>query len=422
MKKLPLLEIAAREEELYKCVNCGLCQSVCPTYLVTGHEGKTARGKILLMRGLLEDLLEPSVSISNIFDDCLTCYACQTVCPAGVKTERLWTSARQDLASSSLTTWIKRIGLRLTIGKPWIFNKLAHLAGLSFGFNRDNHRGAVLKGRLLFPFSGAPYLRSLKEEYEPVEEVSGSVGLLLGCSSNLFTPWVVDAAIKLLNAAGWRVIIPHDQVCCGAPAINNGDWKTAKRLAKENIQLFNDLEADYITSCDATCAGAFIKDYLEIFANDEEFLKEAKRLSSKTLQLGQLLDIALDANRLRFNPIKTSITIHDSCHSTHLTGGPGWRKLLQTIEGISIIEMNDSDHCCGFGGSYTFFHPNTAAKIAEQKLLNARETDVKQVLVGSPGCMIRLQSPGVNPQNNQDIEIRHVAELLAELVNTFTTD
>jgi len=408
-----LPEIAARSEELDKCVNCGLCQAVCPTYLVDGFEGLTARGKIVMMKRLLDGSLEPSSSVAELFDDCLTCYACQTVCPAGVKTQRLWTAARQDLAEYTVKTRLKRAGLRLSIGSPRLFNLAVRMAGMTAGFRLDNRHITGQRRWLLPIFRGAPYLPKLRTEYHPSGESVGTVGLLVGCSSNLTTPWVVDAVIKLLTRAGWKVLVPKEQLCCGAPAINNGDWQTARRLARHNIELFNRLEVDFITSPDATCVGAMEHDYPEIFAGDDRIVDEVRRLADRAVELGRLLFEALKEGRLNFRQLEASVTLHDSCHSTHIGGGGRWRELLGAIEGLELREMLDSDHCCGFGGSYTFLHHSTAVQIARRKLSRARETGADTVLVGSPGCLVSLQS-AADRQDRRDPEIRHAAELLAE--------
>lgn len=414
MKKLPLHEIASRSEELDKCVTCGLCQSVCPTYIADGHEGKTARGKIILLRGLLDGNLSPTSSIADIFDDCLTCYACQSVCPAGVKTERLWTSARYDLAEISSSTRKKRIGLRWTIGKPALFNILVEIAG-KFGFNPENPESVNLHKRIVLPFKGAPLLDSLKEEYLPEGTQIGTVAMLIGCSGNLFAPNVVKASIRLLTTFGWRVIIPKNQVCCGAPAINNQDWKTARKLARKNLDVFLSLDSDKITSPDATCTGAFMKDYNEIFSHNELVLPEVKKLASKTTQLSEILAESMTENKPIFKKYKSRVTLHDSCHSTHLTGGSGWRKILKQIDGLEIIEMLESDHCCGFGGSYSLFHRETAMKIADRKLSNSVKTGAELVLVGSPGCLIWLNSAKkLVPSGN--LKIQHVSELICNAI------
>jgi len=409
--KLALVETEARADELAKCVNCGLCQAVCPTYLVEGHEGKTARGKIELMRGMLDGRLKQSTGIADLVDDCVTCYACQTVCPAGVKTELLWTALRQDLASFATNTTKKRRALKWTVGSPKLMKLGVRRYGRMYGFNRQRPREAKL-GKFGLPvFNGAPYLDSLQELYPAIGEEVGRVGLLIGCSGNLSAPWAVDAALSLLRTVGWSVVVPKTQGCCGAPAINNGQWKLGRKLASRVIRLFDELGVDWVTSPDATCSSAMSTDYLNLFADDPDQLEAAMRLSAKTIELGNLIAKALDEGRLKFHPLKVAVTVHDSCHSIHLGGGNRWRDLLRAIPGLEIREMNESSVCCGFGGSYALMHPVTSERIAARKMTNAAQTGAEIVLVSSPGCQIRLQS--LETGAVEQPSIRYVAELLA---------
>ncbi len=409
----PLIETALRSDELNKCVTCGLCQAVCPTFLYSGSEGLTARGKIVMMRAMLDGALALSPSLAALFDDCLTCYACQSVCPSGVQTERLWTAARQDLADCYSTSQLKRWGLKWTIGKPWVFRLLVRLGGL-FGFAPDDPQGVDLDALLPLPFRGAPALRKLREEYPPVGESRGSVGMLLGCSVNLYEPHVAEGAIKLLTAAGYRVLIPKNQVCCGAPAINNSAWTTARKLALRTARLFNGLNVEVVTSCDATCAGAMINDYRELFLGEKIELAEVERLAAKTRQLGQVLQTAVDSGWLRFDTCDAKVTVHDSCHSTHYRQGKvNWRKVIQRVPGVVIVEMADAGHCCGFGGSYSFTHRRDSMAISEVKLRHAIATGAQEILVGSPGCALRLLSTQREVQANA-IKIRHAVNFLAD--------
>ena len=415
MGRQRLPEISLRTGELAKCTNCGLCLAVCPTYLVKGSEGLTARGKIALLKALLGNEIEPSAGIADLFDDCLTCYACQSVCPSDVRTQNLWTAVRQDMAGLSKSNRLKRLGLNWTIGKPKLFDFEVKSAGRVAGFDRSQRQAAKL-GRFGFPVCrGAPYLKQLKEEYPPHNDEIGSIGLLLGCSVNISTPWVADAVIYLLNSAGWRIIIPKEQVCCGAPAINNACWDLAKRLALENMAIFSDLGVNRVTSADATCAGAFKHDYLELFKSDVKTLTQVVEFSALTTELSALIAEAVDDGRLKFNPLEAIVTLHDSCHVTHVGGGSRWRSILEKIEGLDIRDLPDSDHCCGFGGSYAIFHNRTSVKIAERKAERVVESGADQVLVGSPGCLLRIQSI-MDDKSEHSIRIRHVAELLADVV------
>lgn len=413
MGRLNLLEIAARAEELDKCVNCGLCQAVCPTFLIERHEGRTARGKIALLKKLLEEQIEPSPSIADLADDCLTCYACQTVCPAGVKTERLWTAMREDLNVLSTTTKKKSLALRWTVGNPAVFRRVVRRLSNVEGFDRNRPSLARLSRYGLPIFKGAPYLDKVKEIYPAIGKEIGRVGLLIGCSGNLTAPWAVDSTITLLRQCGWTVVIPKDQGCCGAPAINNGQWKLAKRLARHNLAIFDNLDIQAVTSPDATCIAAMSHDYLNLFLGEETGEFSVERIAGKAIELSHLAAKALEEERIHFNPFKAVVTIHDSCHSTHVGKSARWRELLKAIPGLEIREMAESSLCCGFGGSFSVLHRETADKIADRKMNNAISTGAEIVIVGSPACQIRLQT---NNSGENQPQVRMAVELIAGMV------
>lgn len=231
-----------------------------------------------------------------------------------------------------------------------------------------------------------------------------------------FTPWILDSLIKLLVRGGWEVIISKKQGCCGAPAINNGEWSTAKKLAKKNINTFLDLGVDYITSPDATCVTVLANDYKEIFSSDDAMFEKSVMLSKLIVRPDKLIFDSLSSGDLSFSTAPFAVTIHDSCHETHTGSKANWRGILGQVDELKIVEMKNSDHCCGFGGSFSFRFPNEADKITKQKLSYTRNTGVRQVLVGSPGCLIKIQS-SVKLDSEQDIEVRHVTELLADIIN-----
>lgn len=411
MGRIDLIELEARREELTKCVNCGLCQAVCPTYLTDGYEGLTARGKIEIIRGMLASELTPSPQIADLADDCLSCYACKTVCPAGVDTARLWTAMRQDLGKLATTRGNKSRALKYSIGSPALMAAGARRIGRLYGFQREHPQAARL-GKFGLPvFNGAPYIDNLQEVYSPVGEPVGRVGLLIGCSGNLTTPWAVDAAITLLRGAGWEVIVPKEQGCCGAPAINNGQWKLARKLAAKTVSIFDSLGVHVVTSPDATCAASMGHDYDNLFLTSSNPPDGLNRFKGKVRPLDELVGDALDKGRYKFHPLKVDVTMHDSCHAVHFGAGKRWRELLKAIPGLNLVEMKESALCCGFGGSYSVMHRRTSDRIAERKMDHARTTGADILLVTSPGCQIRMQSQPADAAPMP--QVRFVAELIA---------
>lgn len=388
------LELSERRNELEKCVNCGLCQAVCPTYLLERHERLTARGKIILLRSLLRGDLPPSRQLADILDDCLTCYACQTVCPAGVQTRRLWAAARQDLAGLKVAGGLKRAVLRLTIGKPRMFA----VAARSLSVFRSEGRKMV---RLI-----------RRAEFGPAELRSGTVALLVGCSVWLAAPDLLGKTIGVLTAAGYRVVIPARQVCCGAPAVNNGDWATARKLADINLRVFGAVEADWVTSVDGTCLSALREDYVELFSGDEVRFRQSQDLAAKCEDLSRLVRAGLHRLHLGPYPVPTKVTVHDSCHVTHAGPKHVWSDLLQLVPNLQLAEMSGRALCCGFGGSFAIVHRAQAMEIAGRKLDEAVRVGADVICVGSPGCRVHLRSAA--RARGDELRIHHAVELIAE--------
>lgn len=412
MKTSQFHEISFRAEELSKCTRCGVCHSVCPVYLADSYEGKSAKGKIVLLTELLDNSLEPNGRIAKIFDDCLTCHACRTVCPAGVRTDRLWAATREDLKGKSLTTWIKRRIIRFTIGKPKLFNISIGAVGSMFGRDKELLKNSSAT-RGFFPFRGAPYSDLLESEYPPEGRSIGRVGLLVGCSSNIFAPSVVDASIRLLNACGFTVCIPNEQVCCGIPAINNGDWDTARKLAQKNINIFIDGKYDFVTSCDSTCASTLKSGYLDIFSGFGSLRKDAELLSEKTIQLSNLLMKNFDKLESKLQIAQSDLAVHNSCHEF---GDSNWSEILENLSQINTIDFENSSHCCGFGGSFSIMHSKTAAEIAEKKLSSFVESGAKKILIGSPGCCLHLKKYQ-DSLKYQDLKLEHVTDFLSSCLD-----
>ncbi|MFC2150341.1 (Fe-S)-binding protein [Calditrichota bacterium] len=398
--------------ELDKCVNCGLCQSVCPTYLTNNNESLTARGKIVLLKSMLDGKLEPSAKIADIFDNCLTCYACQTICPADVRTEKIWTSAREDLSRLSVKSKFKQQLLRFSIGKPAFLERLVRMASLAFGKDTSDHR-QINYSKFGFKLDKrAPYLSSIIGVHSPAGDIRGRVGLLVGCSGNYLYPAAVDATIKLLNICGWEVIVPKCQVCCGAPAINNGNWELARSLAEINASVFNELELDAVLSPDATCSSAIIHDYRRIFF---ETPNDVVRLANATQDLGAFIAASLANFPIEFHNRHYCIALQDSCHATHYTGNNSWREVLSQIKGITIDETSNSSNCCGFGGSYALMHRDSSVIIGRAKIKSVRQHGGNELVACSPGCVVHLQS-AANLEDDNNINVRHVAEIVADFL------
>lgn len=404
------------QQDLDRCINCGLCHGICPVYLMTGEESTSARGKINLLRALYSGELRPNSYLVHIFNRCLLCYGCQSVCPSGVLTENLWITSREFLARQVGQSLAKRVAFQGFLGQPGLLKIALKIvrAVQSLTFLKGIRYKHLPSGLTIPKLSTKTLLDTLPERVPATcDPPIGRVGYFMGCMSNYLLPDIAYAAISVLSKLGYEVIIPRQQLCCGAPAFNNGDFKTARKLAQWNINVFLDEDVDVVVSADGTCGGAFTHEYEKLFGeNDPKYREFKSRCSELLTMIMKRLNI-LQPDR---TPINKSVTIHDSCHLTHtqgITDAP--RKLMEAIPGVEVVEKVRSDHCCGFGGSFNLMFPDIAEEITSQRVTEVTKTDAQLVVASSPGCILKLREQ-VDRQK-LDIKVMHPLELLDESLN-----
>ena len=398
-------------QELERCNNCGLCHGICPVYLMTGDEGTSARGKINLLRALHAGEIEPNWHIVDVFNQCLLCYGCQSVCPVGIRTEKLWITAREILARQVGQTLAKRVAFQGFLGRSGMMKfALALIRAFQWLLFPKRVQYKHLPSGLTIPrLSSRTLLDGLPEQVPAATDPPlGRVGDFVGCMSNYLLPDIARSAIQVLSKLGYEVVIPHDQLCCGAPAFNNGDFKTARKLARWNIDVFMRANVDMIVTADATCGGAFTHEYEQLFGEDDPTYREFK---ARCPQILTLVAQRLDALRPELHPMKEHVTIHDSCHLCHTQGVTDEpRQILEAIPGMELVEKVRSDHCCGFGGSFMVMYPEVSDSITSKRMEEAVKTGVSTLVSSSPGCILKLKEQA--DRQGLDLRVLHPLELL----------
>ena len=247
----------------------------------------------------------------------------------------------------------------------------------------------------------------------PAPERRPHVGLFVTCLVDLFRPSVGFAAIKLLEAAGARVEVPRAQTCCGQPAYNSGDRKDAVAIARQVVETFEPF--DYVVAPSGSCTGMLRVHYPRLLADDPGFAERAEALAAKSFELTSFL-----VGVLGFTKVDTvfagSVTYHDSCSSLRELGV--WdapRQLLRSVDGLSLIELGESEICCGFGGAFSVKYPGISTAILDAKIRDIVDTGASTVLAGDLGCL--LQIAGRLARDREDVEARHVAEVLAGMTD-----
>jgi L-lactate dehydrogenase complex protein LldE len=233
------------------------------------------------------------------------------------------------------------------------------------------------------------------------------VGLFATCLVDMIRPRIGFAAAKLLEDAGCAVDVPL-QTCCGQPAFNSGDRKTAREVATQVIAAFE--QYDYVVVPSGSCAGQIILHYPELFEGDAVWSPRAKALAAKTFELTVFLsDVLKAAPKACFDG---AVTYHDSCSGLRELGIKAQpRRLLAAVEGLKIAEMKDPDVCCGFGGTFCVKYPDVSNKIVEKKTANIAASGATTLLAGDLGCLMNMA--GKLSREGRDVKVRHVAEVLA---------
>jgi len=239
------------------------------------------------------------------------------------------------------------------------------------------------------------------------------VGLFVTCLVDLFRPSVAFAAIKLIQDGGARVEVPRAQTCCGQPAYNSGDRKDAAAIARQVVETFEGF--DYVVAPSGSCAGMLRLHYPRLLADDPDYADRAAALAAKSFELTSFLVGVLKRGQVDA-AYPGSVTYHDSCSSLremHVREAP--RRLLNSVEGLTLIELGESEVCCGFGGAFSVKYPEISGAIVDAKLRDIAGTGAGTVLAGDLGCLMHIA--GRLAREGVDVEARHVAEVLAGMTD-----
>ncbi len=407
---------APSEADLSQCVRCGLCLQHCPTFVQTGLEAESPRGRLYLIRALSEGLIEATPNVVEHLDMCLQCRNCEAVCPSGVPYGRIMERARFQVAAGDrapLAWRLRRFFLREIIARP---RRLALLATLlrvyrASGVRALAERTPGLRGMVVLAptISGRPFSgRGLLARPEGVAR--HRVGLLIGCMMPLAYPRVHEATVRVLARNECVVNAPGDQVCCGALHAHNGDLETAMRLARRNIDAFLDEPCDAIVVNSAGC-GAAMKEYGDLLEHDEDYRERAREVSSLVKDVNEYL-VELPWAQPQ-SGVGATVTYQDSCHLAHaqlVSKAP--RELLDSIPGLRRIEMEHADRCCGSAGVYSLTQRQMSLALLEEKLDSIEKTGATIVATANPGCMTQLEA-GMR-RRGLPTRVVHVVELLDE--------
>ena len=412
---------AMREDPAFKealrCIKCGACSNVCPTYQVVGGHvfGHIYTGPIGLVVSPFHHGLD---SVAYEQQMCVGCNACDTVCPVGIPIASLITDVRALAVQRTGISWAKRVALSQWTTPQRIDRMTGWLSALQGPLRHGSlvrlPFGEIGKEKSLPAVAEQPLHYRAREitQTNPTHPVV-RVGLFPSCIVDHFLPGAGYAAARTLQALGADVHVVEGRRCCGLPHMNSGDRQNARAMAKEMIAALERVQADKLVAPSSSCAITMAQDYERILADEPEWAERARRLGERIVSFTRFAyDIAIERGTTG-RPLAIRATYHDACQSANvlnLHDEP--RELLRRVAGVQLTEMADSAVCCGFGGTFSFEHPDVANFVLETKLANIAATGADVVITDNPGCLTHLR--GGLDARGQRIKVRHVAEVLWE--------
>ncbi|MPZ98141.1 MAG: 4Fe-4S dicluster domain-containing protein [Dehalococcoidia bacterium] len=426
--------------DLQNCIHCGFCLPSCPTYVATGQELESPRGRLHLIQGVLTGRTEASDRLLGHLDLCLQCRACETACPSSVPYGRIMEDARAAIMANPARerprSWTvrafvlrevmarpRRLRAALTLGRlytrsglqratrgplrRWLPAPLARLESLAPVLDRAPFR---LTGVLTAEGREVRQGHHERSPGTPDGRGGSRVALLLGCVHGEMYPQMHEATVRVLAHLGCEVVAPPAQGCCGALHTHAGDAETARALARRNIAAFEAAEVDAIIVNAAGC-GAAMKEYGRLLRHDTMWHERAERFSSKVRDVLEFVAGRDFASGL--GPVEADVTIQDACHLAHaqrIREAP--RTILGAIPGLRLHEQATPDRCCGSAGIYSAVQSEMSATVLEAKMADISSTGASVICTANPGCTLQLQA-GVR-RSGYDAEVRHVIELLDE--------
>lgn len=368
--------------EISRCVKCGACRAVCPSFFAGRDEALSARGRMALVSAVLDGRLLASDIYRGLLSTCMNCLACEAACPSGVPVAEIVQAAKAHAVRESGPGIIDTI-IAGVVKHPTAFRAASRFAPAAL------HCSWTVK-------------KGTRKERSKKPGAKGMVAFFPGCAVEYLQPDIGQATIDVLNAFGYDAIIPEERMCCGRPLLSLGDVKAARELAERNSALLSELDVEAVVTACASCGLTFKREYPKLLrpgARRPAVLDIHEFLSGRTPEAS-------------LNPVNKTVTWHDPCH---LGRGQGLsktaREVLRSIPGLTLVEMKNADRCCGFGGVMRVAHRGLSDDIAEDKVKNIVATGAPIVVTGCPGC--RMQIADASKRKDLDIEVIHTVQLLS---------
>lgn len=415
---------APRDDDLYKCVHCGFCLNACPTYIETGLEMESPRGRIALMKGVAEGRLAMTESVVGHWDLCLQCRACEVACPSGVPYGRLMEATRAQVEAGFKRPFRERLGRSVgynnILTSPRRLRWVGRAAKL---YRRSGAQSLARRTGLLGMLPGdQEYLdKSLPELSKNFFVADGQVitaegqrrakvAMLAGCVMTLTHAPALEAAVRVLSRNGVEVHLTANQGCCGALNAHAGELESAREMARKNIDSFLTAIPDAVIVASAGC-GSTMKEYEELLHDDPAYREKAQHVAGLTKDIHEfLVELGLRGPK---GSLDYTVTYQDACHllnAQRISEAP--RQVLDAIPGITRVEMPEGAICCGSAGTYSITQKEMSQRLGDRKAANIQTTKADVVATGNPGCALQMTS--ALKRADADVKVRYVVELLDE--------
>ncbi len=403
-----------------RCIKCGACANVCPAYQVVGGHafGHVYTGPIGLVNTAFHHGIKAAAGPQSL---CLSCGACETVCPVDIPLPEQILQVRRRTAEEVGLPRSRRLGMRAYTSRRLfgLGTRLAAIAALPF--RRGRFTRAPFSGRFtswrtppaipLRPARSRAALRAESGAVAPTEASGRHVTLFMQCVSDRLAPEVVLATADLLRAAGCEVDVPNDQHCCGLPAIDSGDDANARRMARQTLETLEGTD-DIVTPA-PSCAIAMLNDYERLFEDEPVWQERARQLAGRVFDLtGYLAGPARLPDGTLARGDTRPVAIDHFCQGANTIGREdALDSLVRGLTGANVVQLEEADVCCGFGGSTSIAAPGLSAGVLDRKLDRVAASGGRVLLTDNPGCLLHLR--GGADAARLDVEVLHVAEYLA---------
>ncbi len=408
-------------EDYARCVHCGLCLNHCPTYRLWGMEADSPRGRIRQMMLVEDGKLALGDSFVTHMDRCLDCRACETVCPSGVEYGKLVEYARAEIEQKYRRPFFSRVARNAVYRRLLPYPQRIAMAGRLARFYQRSGLQRVARGsgvlkllrladreRLMPRASKEFFFSRLGKTFPATGQRRARVAFFAGCLAQISFTELNDATIRVLQANGCEVVVPGEQLCCGALCVHAGVQDVARDLARANFAAFLAEPFDAVVTNAAGC-GSTLKEYEQLFPAGGREHGQAKQFRAIACDVTEFLAELGIVAPMRRIPLR--VTYQDSCHLLHgqkISVAP--RKLIRAVPGVELVEMPLADQCCGSAGVYNVTETRASLDLLAAKMVNARATGAQAIVTANPGCMLQLRAGAEIHDTGQ--EVMHVVELL----------